>query len=226
MLTRRTWLPAFLASIALAVPLVAACGGSSEDPPGAAPSDDTVCAAVGKFINSCTGENPQMTACNNAVVAQLNADCSTYAGALSAAYKTALTTCTPGASECQENDPFDTSCFQTALQSLSTTQTKLASDYCAACATVFDQSISYCETNFWGIVPDAGVVSSPGAPYLQLSDSFISRIDGTCVPATGSFASCSAFSQCGNSISDTAFPPSPSACTVTSTPPQAGGDAG
>ena len=120
-------------------------------------------------------------------------------------------------SACQYGDPFDSPCVlnAAAVRPFSDAQTKLANDYCAACAATDGQTTSACVTTFWGLDQDAGVGGGPGAIAFPSSDAVVARIEATCLGLTADAGAsvCSAFGACAFRVVTEAAPATPTACT-------------
>jgi hypothetical protein len=188
--------------------LLGACSSSSSQ--NAGPTDDAFCSAYKADLSACpTVLSP---ACEQAQLAEFDSQCATIAADYSAAFRTAVVNC-PAAAGCPFGDPFATACFRTALSSLSSAQTKLATDYCATCGG--QAGTATCMAEFWGTQGDAGgvAVSEPGAGALQASDAVVEQIDSKCVPAPDAGAlACLGFTLCQAGVLLAASPPTPSAC--------------
>ena len=201
-----------LSALALALAVtVTACGGSTS-------SSDAFCTAFVKAETSCE-------TVSSACVQAITDDCPSFVGNFSAAFKAAVVSCVPAAN-CPSGDPFATSCFQ-SLDSLTTpAQSQLAADYCTSCAAPLGQTVANCTAAFWGL-GDAGSVPGAGAEFLEYSDAIVQKIESTCVPTIkgGTQEACFSFIACEGSVTESAFPSAPAACTSTSAGSPADGGA-
>lgn len=202
-------------SFALVAALLEGCG-STTAPTAGGPSDDAFCSAYKTFVTACPYQG-ELAGCTSAVVAEVDSECSSFASIFSVAFENAVTSCAP-ATSCPSNDPFISTCVASIASVTTAAQTKLASDFCGACAATNGQTVSACTAAFWGLDTDAGIPPGPGAVDLQYSDAIVDRIDSTCL--TGATA-CGTFQTCAQSVVTSMTPAAPSACSVSSS-----GDAG
>ena len=97
---------------------------------------------------------------------------------------------------------------------LTAAQTKLASDYCGACAVPLGQTVGACTSAFWGLQLDAGTPPGPGAPRLSYADAIVSKVDSSCTPphGDGGASACDSFALCAQEATAASLPQPPAAC--------------
>ena len=153
---------------------------SSDDAESTSSPDATFCGALTESYDKCAGAS----ACGDA----LRVDCTKLASLLNPSVLTAATACIQ-ATGCGK-DPL--TCVGKSLTALtpSAAQTKLATDFCASCASVGGDT---CEKAFFG----SGKVPGLGFALLPFGDAPIAAIDEACTSSSlGKVACQAAFSSC------------------------------
>jgi hypothetical protein len=176
------------------------------------------CSALSAYVTQCKVTDPCTVASAQT--------CTDYVSAFSPAALTAFTACTSTLTCADAGSTATATCIgsQEANIAPSTAQLQLATDYCAACATVYpEEDAGSCAQIFYAQLTtantdEAGSSASAadiGSAFLELNDTLVTSVDTTCAKPLGADAGplgCIAgFEVCAGAVIDKAVK-TPPAC--------------
>ncbi len=178
-----------LAACAASVSLSTACGGN-ESSTSAPNSAADYCSALSNYVSTC-----KITDACSVASAQT---CTQYVSAFSPAALGTFTSCTSSLACGDAGTQSASLCIAAGEASItpSAAQQTLAKNYCAACASAFQQTAADCAETFYAQLTtantnEAGLSTSSadiGSAFLDLNDTLITSVDTSCVGGVGADA--------------------------------------
>jgi hypothetical protein len=192
---------------ALAGALACSSGSGSTPPAGGSPSDSgppTYCSAYAAWAKECFPTDPCITA--------LSQGCTGVETIYSSSYQSAFIACQPKVACTLGADAGVMSeCLVAAAVDAGATPalTKLAQDYCTACAAP-PLTVTSCEAQFNSTFDDGGAFGY-GLFYAGYTDAIVQAIDGTCGSLDGGLVCGAAFTTCAGAVVTGSYS-APAAC--------------
>jgi hypothetical protein len=186
-----------LTLITAASTLTAACTSSSDNGSGAAASD--YCSLLASYVSKCNVTDACTVATSQA--------CTQEVTAYSTGYLDAVTSCAANFDCTDGGSSTISTCINTKVEALTptSTQQKLATDFCNQCASSLTETASACATSFFAANTSGTGTGAAGlgTEILEFNDTITSSIDSSCATATvdaGVLGCVTAFEICASAV--------------------------